>query len=145
MAVTVDVNRSREPRSSGSRPLGLLVLIAVLALETLAVAAIAIWLILELLTTQADTLGGGIAIVVLALIAVGWAAATTLGAVRRRHWMRASALTMQLVLMAVALGAFQGQYAVPDIGWALLAPAVVAVVALFLPSVVAVTRRDSGA
>lgn len=111
-------------------------------LETLAVAALAAWLLIELLTTAADTIGGGIAIVVLALIALGWAAATTLGAVRRRGWMRGSALTMQLVVMAVALGAFQGQYAVPDIGWALLAPALVAAVTLFLPSVVAVTRRD---
>lgn len=111
-------------------------------LETLAVAALAAWLLIELLTTAADTIGGGIAIVVLALIALGWVAATTLGAVRRRGWMRGSALTMQLVVMAVALGAFQGQYAVPDIGWALLAPALVAAVTLFLPSVVAVTRRD---
>lgn len=140
--MTAEANRSRGPRSTGSRPVGLLVLIAVLVLETLAVAALTAWLLIELLTTAADTIGGGIAIVVLALIALGWAAATTLGAVRRRGWMRGSALTMQLVVMAVALGAFQGQYAVPDIGWALLAPALVAAVTLFLPSVVAVTRRD---
>ncbi|PPI25557.1 hypothetical protein C5D34_14995 [Rathayibacter sp. AY1B1] len=142
--MTADANGSRGPRPAASRPLGLVVLIAVLALETLGVAAVAAWLVLELLTTRADTVGGGIAIVVLALIAVCWAAATTLGAVRRRGWMRASALTIQLVMTAVALGAFQGQYAVPDIGWALLAPAGVAVVALFLPSVVAATRRDTG-
>nr|WP_085475342.1 hypothetical protein [Rathayibacter oskolensis] len=127
---------------SASRPPGLLVLIAVLALETLAVAALTAWLVVELVTTRADTIGGGVAIVVLAVIALCWAAATTLGAVRRRSWMRGSALTMQLVQMAVALGAFQGQYAVPDVGWALLAPALVAVVMIFLPSVVAATRRD---
>lgn len=137
-----DENRPPTGPKTSPRPLGLLVLIVVLALETLAVAGVAAWLLVELLTTRPDTLGGGIAIVVLALIALCWAAATTLGAVRRRGWMRGSALTMQLVQMAVALGAFQGQYAVPDVGWALLAPAVLAVVMLFLPSVVAVTRRD---
>jgi hypothetical protein len=145
VAVTADVDGLRGPRSNRSLPAGLLVLIGVLALETLAVAAVAGWLLIELLTTEADTVGGGIAIVVLAVIAVCWAGATTLGAARRRSWMRGSALTLQLVQMAVALGAFQGQYAAPDIGWALLAPALVAVVAIFLPSVVAVTRRDSGA
>ncbi|QHC55981.1 hypothetical protein [Rathayibacter tanaceti] len=137
-----DANGSRGPRSNASWPAGLLVLISVLTLETLAVAALAGWLVIELLTTRADTVGGGVAIVVLALIALGWAAATTLAAIRRRSWMRGSALTMQLVQMAVALGAFQGQYAAPDIGWALLAPALVAVATLFLPSVVSVTRRD---
>ncbi|AZZ57389.1 hypothetical protein [Rathayibacter iranicus] len=142
--MTVEENGSRRPRTTGVRPVGLLILIAVLALETLAVAALAIWLVVELLTTAADTPDGGIAIIVLALIALGWAVATTLGAVRRRGWMRGSALTMQLVVMAIALGAFQGQYAVPDIGWALLAPALVATVTLFLPSVVAVTRREIG-
>ena len=100
------------------------------------------WLLIELVTTRADTIGGGIAIVVLSLIALAWVAATTVGTARRRSWIRASALTIQLVMMAVALGAFQGQYAVPDVGWALLAPALVAVVLLFLPSTVAATRRD---
>ncbi|WP_244255812.1 hypothetical protein [Rathayibacter sp. VKM Ac-2760] len=103
------------------------------------------WLVIELLTTRPDTVGGGIAIVVLSVIALAWVAATTVGTARRRSWIRASALTVQLVLMAVALGAFQGQYAVPDVGWALLAPALLAVVLLFLPSVVAATRRDTGA
>ncbi|MWV50542.1 hypothetical protein GRS96_14810 [Rathayibacter sp. VKM Ac-2803] len=137
-----DENRPPTGRNAVARPPGLLVLIAVLALETVGVAAVAAWLLIELVTTTADTPGGGVAIVVLAVIALCWAAATTLGAVRRRSWMRGSALTMQLVQMAVALGAFQGQYAVPDVGWALLGPALVAVVAIFLPSVVAATRRD---
>ncbi|WKK71794.1 hypothetical protein Q0F99_00965 [Rathayibacter oskolensis] len=135
-------NRLPTGPNSFPPPLGLLVLIVVLALETVGVGAVTAWLLIELVTTTADTVGGGVAIVVLAVIALGWVVATTLGAIRRRSWMRGSALTMQLVLMAVALGAFQGQYAVPDVGWALLAPALVAVVTIFLPSVVAATRRD---
>ncbi|QHC67211.1 hypothetical protein GSU68_11990 [Rathayibacter sp. VKM Ac-2759] len=135
-------NRLPTGPNSAPPPLGLLVLIVVLALETVGVGAVTAWLLIELVTTTADTVGGGVAIVVLAVIALGWVVATTLGAIRRRSWMRGSALTMQLVLMAVALGAFQGQYAVPDVGWALLAPALVAVVTIFLPSVVAATRRD---
>ncbi|KQP97562.1 hypothetical protein ASG06_18680 [Rathayibacter sp. Leaf185] len=143
--MTPEENRLPTGPNSASRPPGLLVLIAVLALETVGVGAVAAWLLVELATTRADTVGGGVAIVVLALIALCWAAATTLGAIRRRSWMRGSALTMQLVQMAVALGAFQGQYSVPDVGWALLGPALVAVVTIFLPSVVAATRRDPSA
>jgi hypothetical protein len=142
VAVITDGNGAPTGSKGARRPLGLLVLIAILGLETLAVALLSGWLVLELLTTRPDTPGGGIAIVILGLIALGWAAATTLGAFRRRSWMRGSALTMQLVLMAVALGAFQGQYAAPDIGWALLAPALAATAMIFLPSVVAATRRD---
>lgn len=118
-------------------------MIAVLALETLAIATLVCWLLVQLVTTPSETVGGGIAIVVLAIIALGWAATTTFGAVRRRGWMRGSALTMQLVQMAVALGAFQGQYAVPEIGWALFVPALLVSVMIFLPSVVSATRRDS--
>ncbi|WP_442965559.1 MULTISPECIES: hypothetical protein [unclassified Rathayibacter] len=143
MAVMIDANTPPTGPKSARHPLGLLLLIAILALETLALAVLAGWLLVELLTTRSDTPGGGIAIVVLGLIALGWAAATTLGAIRRRSWMRGSALTLQLVQMAVALGAFQGQYAVPDIGWALLGPALVAAVTIFLPSVVAATRREA--
>ncbi|NQX04096.1 hypothetical protein HQQ82_04705 [Rathayibacter sp. VKM Ac-2856] len=138
----MDGNRPPTRPGNGSRPLGLLLLVAVLALETAAVACVTGWLLIELVTTRADTIGGGIAIVVLSFIALAWVAATTVGTARRRSWIRASALTIQLVMMAVALGAFQGQYAVPDVGWALLAPALVAVVLLFLPSTVAATRRD---
>lgn len=131
-----------EPAAAPGRPAALRVLIAVLVLETLMIAAVAVWLVVELLTTEAGSIGGGIAIVILALIATAWAAATTVGAVRIRSWMRGSALTLQLILAAVAIGAFQGQYAQPDIGWALLAPALIATATLFAPSVVALTRRD---
>lgn len=144
MAVIADENVPPTGQKPLGTPPGLLVLIAVLALETAAVAAVAGWLVIELFTTRAGTIGGGIAIVVLALIALAWAAATTLAALRRRGWMRGSALTMQLVQMAVALGAFQGQYAVPEVGWALLAPAVLATVMILRPSVVAATRRENG-
>jgi hypothetical protein len=43
--------------------------------------------------------------------------------------------------IAVAIGCFQGLFARPDIGWALLVPAVLALVLLFTPPVVAATAR----
>ncbi|WP_323743048.1 hypothetical protein [Rathayibacter sp. VKM Ac-2878] len=137
-------NRPIDGRRARRLPPGLVVLIVVLAVETVAVSLVALWLVVELLSTPADTVGGGVAIVVLALIALGWAAATTAGAVRRRGWMRGSALTMQLVQAAVALGTFQGHYAVPEVGWALLAPAALGAAMVLLPSVVAATRREEG-
>jgi hypothetical protein len=52
-------------------------------------------------------------------------------------------LTWQLLQIAVAIGCFQGVFAVPSLGWALLAPAVVAILLLLSPPVVAATRRLS--
>ncbi|QOD10920.1 hypothetical protein [Rathayibacter toxicus] len=144
MAVISNNSRPQVSRNGRARPVGLLVLIAVLALQTAAVAILTGWLAIELVSMRAGTVGGGIAIVVLAGIALIWAAVTTCGAVRCRRWMRGSALTMQVVQLAVALGAFQGQYAMPEVGWLLLVPALLALVMMFLPSVNAATQGPSG-
>ncbi|NQX12766.1 hypothetical protein HQQ80_14100 [Microbacteriaceae bacterium VKM Ac-2855] len=113
-----------------------------LAVETIALAAVSGWLVFELFTTEPDTLAGGIAIVVLSILATLWLAATTRGAFRMRTWARGSALTAQVLQIAVAIGCFQGQFAAPDVGWALLLPALLAIALIFTPSVVEVTKRD---
>ncbi len=45
-------------------------------------------------------------------------------------------------MVAVAVGSFQGLVARPDVGWALLIPAVVAFVLALAPSVVRATARE---
>jgi hypothetical protein len=69
--------------------------------------------------------------------------ATFVGLLRRRSWARASALTIQILQLAVAVGCFQGLFARPDLGWALLAPAVVAAVLAVSPPVVRATARNT--
>ena len=83
-----------------------------------------------------------IAILVLLLIAATWVSAIALNVLRHRSWIRGAAVTWQLVQIAVAFGAFQGMYARPDIGWALLVPSIVVIVLLFVPSVMAATGAE---
>jgi hypothetical protein len=47
-----------------------------------------------------------------------------------------------VVQLAVALGAFQGALARPDVGWLLLVPSVAAIVLTLSPSVTRALRRD---
>ena len=125
-----------------SRPPLLTVLTVILALETALVVVVACWLVYELLTQKPESYPSAVAIVVLVLLAAAWLIATLVGILRLRSWARASALTIQILQLAVAIGCFQGFYARPDVGWALLVPAVVAGVVAVSPAVVRATARN---
>ncbi len=125
-----------------ARPARALVAVAaLLAAEALLLWAAAVWLIIELLSATPTSLASAAAILVLVIIAAVWVSAVALGALRRRPWIRGAAVTWQLVQVAVAVGCFQGLYARPDVGWALLLPSIAVIVLLFTPQVVAETRR----
>jgi len=129
-------------RATGRPPL-LTVLTVILALEALLVVAVAVWLLVDLLTVRPVSYPSAVAITVLAFLAAAWVILTVIGLLRRRSWSRASALTIQILQLAVAVGCFQGLYARPDVGWALLVPAVAAGVLAVTPSVVRATARDT--
>jgi hypothetical protein len=129
-------------QSAVGRPPFLIALTVILALEALLVLALAVWLVVELLTETPQSYPSAVAIVVLVVLAAAWLIATVVGIARRRSWARASALTIQILQLAVAVGCFQGFYARPDVGWALLIPAVVAGVLAVSPSVVRATARN---
>lgn len=125
-----------------ARPARALVAVAaLLAAEALLLWAAAVWLIIELLSATPTSLASAAAILVLVILAAVWVSAVALGALRRRPWIRGAAVTWQLVQVAVAVGCFQGLYARPDVGWALLLPSIAVIVLLFTPQVVAETRR----
>lgn len=129
------------PPAPGRPPPLLKVLAGVLFAEALAMAAITVLTILEVLASPAASPGGGIALAVLAALAAAFLLVLFTGAVRGRFWVRGPVFTWQLVQFAVAVGAFQGAFARPDVGWLLLIPAVVAIALLFVPSVMDATRR----
>jgi len=136
---------SNEHQTNNSgRPSPALVLLAVLLFaEAAGLALVGIWLIGAMLTSAPATLGGGIAIIVLALGAAAFMFAVALGSLRGQRWIRGAAVTWQLMQLALALGAFQGVLAVPSVGWALLIPAVLVIVLLFTRSVIAATSADN--
>ncbi|QWS34229.1 hypothetical protein AABM26_12260 [Curtobacterium aetherium] len=125
------------------RPLALLVLIAVVGLEFLALAAVTVFLLVELLTTPAASVASAIALLVLAALATLWLGAMVVGLRRGRAWVRSGVLVWQVLQGALAIGAFQGASRVPAVGWALLIPALLGITLVLSRAVVAqLTRRD---
>ena len=140
----LDNGRDQNASARGSRrPALLTVLIVVVALEALLVLALAVWLLVDLLTLRPASYPSAVAITVLAFLTAVWVIATVVGLLRRGGWARASTVTIQILQLAVAVGCFQGLYARPDLGWALLVPAVLAGVLAVMPSVVQATARNS--
>lgn len=105
-----------------------------------------LWLVLELITATPTSLASGVAILVIVLIAAVWVTAIAVNSLRHRGWIRGAAVTWQVVQIAVAVGCFQGLYARPDLGWALLVPSIVVLGLLFTPAVIAATQtaRNEG-
>lgn len=122
---------------------GLVVFTALLALEAGVLWLVAGWLVIKLLTETPASMGGGLAILALAVITAVWVSAITIGTVRRRPWIRGGAVTWQLVQIMVAVGCFQGFYARPDVGWVILLPSLVVIVLAFTPKIVAATSHPA--
>ena len=117
-------------------------LIAFLALEALALWFFSAWWVLELLIATPTSVGAALALLALIVVAAVWVSAITVGALRRRPWIRGGAITWQLVQVMIAIGCFQGIYARPDVGWALLLPSIIVLVLVFTPRVVAATSHE---
>jgi hypothetical protein len=105
-------------------------------------AGVVVWLLLELLTERPASYETALAILVLATIAAVFLAFVAVHTLRARPWTRAATLTWQILQLVIAIGCFQGIVATPTIGLWLLVPAVVVIVLLFTPSVIAATRRE---
>lgn len=130
-------------RVENSFPVLLKCLVALLALESIALVALVIWLVLQEGQATASDSTSGIAIIVIAVLCALWIVLTTVAAARRRSWMRASAITVHVMIAAVALGCFTGVTAVPQAGWVLIAVAVLGIGLVVAPSVTKATARDT--
>lgn len=126
---------------SGRRPVPLVALAVLLFLEAAGLVVLVAWLVLELITVGPQSFASAVAILVLALLATAWLIVTAVSTLRARSWIRASAVTWQVLQIAVAIGSFQGLYARPDLGWALLVPALVGIGLALSPAVIRATSR----
>lgn len=124
-----------------SRPALIWVLAGLLTLEFLLVAALAALSIASVAQGGSGSLGGGIALSVIVVIAAVWLGAMVVGTVRGQAWIRAAAIVWQVLQIAVGIGLLLGSTAQPLLGWPLVAVAVVAFILLFTPAVVGATRR----
>lgn len=127
---------------TGSRKHPLLLVLAVIVFaECALMGAAAVYLIVELLIDIPTSFASAIALTVLVVIAAIWLAVIGVNTLRGAPWVRGAIVTWQILQIAVAVGAFQGLFARPDIGWALLIPALAALLLLFTRPVVAATTR----
>jgi hypothetical protein len=112
-----------------------------LAAEFLLVAAVAIVLLLDLLTTRPVSLPSAIALTVLAFVAAAWLGAIVVGAWRQQSWIRSAVVVWQVLQFAIGAGAITGAFSNPALGWPLVIVAFVTfVLALASPS----TAKPSG-
>ncbi len=128
---------SPQPR----HPLVVALAVFIFAECALLVAALT-YLVVELLTATASSLASALFLILLAAIAAIWLAVIGANVLRTRSWVRGAAIVWQVLQIAVAIGSFQGLFSQPVIGWALLVPALIVLVLVFTPAVVAATRRE---
>ncbi|GAB3615981.1 hypothetical protein GCM10027416_05380 [Okibacterium endophyticum] len=121
------------------------VLAGVLVVESLAMLVLAVVVIVDTLTLDAtaSAMPTALALTVLVLLGTVWIVAVTIGMVRVAPWSKGGALYWQLIQLAIALGAFQGVFAQPAIGWALVVPSVIALVLLFTRPVTRALARQT--
>ena len=122
----------------------MVLLAAVLFIEAVALAGATVVLIFELLVATPDSFPSAVALTVFVAIAAVWVFVIAVNSLRGRAWIRGAAIVVQVLLGALALGSFTGLGARVDIGWLLLAPAIIVLVLLFTKPVLAETsRRDA--
>ena len=121
----------------------LVVVSALLFLEAVALASIVVWLVVDLVTLRPSSYASAIALIVLVVIGVVWVGAVAIASLRRAHWSRAAAIVWQILQISIAVGAFQGLFARPDVGWLLLVPAITVIgLLLWTPVRLAYVRSD---
>jgi len=134
MAVNVTPNqaadRADEP-APRPRHAQVVALVAVLALECLALVGATVFLVFELMVATPASYASAIALTVVVALAAVWVGAIVVGAWRGAPWTRGASIVVQVLLVSVALGSFQGFLPRPDIGWLLLLPAIAVFALLF--------------
>ena len=131
---------------STPRPSSVVTLIALLVVECGFAIVVTVLLGIELATAEADSLPSAIALLVLSIVLVAWAAAMVVSSIRGRAWVRGSALVWQVLQAVVGINALTGPDPQPGLAWPLIIVAVVAAILLFTPAVRAalVRRGDPG-
>ncbi|GAA1943689.1 hypothetical protein [Agromyces allii] len=138
-----NANMPQDASDAGGVRAALITVSGVLVLEALGLVAVVVWLVVDLLSLAPSSYATAIALLVLVLIAALWVGAVAVGSLRRAPWARGSAIVWQVLQVSIAVGAFQGMFARPDVGWVLLVPAITVIgLLLWTPVRLAYTRAD---
>ncbi len=104
------------------------VLAILLGAQSVFIVGVTVYLVVELLLAEADFPPTAIALTVLVLLVAIWLVAMTRGVWRGRAWTRGSVLVYQFLQLAIGVGSIQGFVPRPDIGWWVIATAVLGLV-----------------
>ena len=118
-----------------------LTLVVLVAAECALLVGATVFLIFELLVDTPASLPSAVALTVLTGMAAAWLAIVVVNLWRGRAWTRGATVVWQVLQIAVAVGFLQGVFARPDLGWALLIPAILVFVLLFTKPVIAATSQ----
>jgi hypothetical protein len=141
--MTTNAGSNRDVGGAGNKlPRTLMALAVIVWAEVAMLATWTVWYVTGFVTDVPDSLGGAVLVLLLSVLATVWLGFAATHLLRRKTWTRSAILVWQLCQTAIAAGAFQGIFAAPAVGAALLVPALAAGVLLFTPSVVASLRRD---
>lgn len=99
-------------------------LVVLLAGQTALLVGLTAFLAIELALQEARFPPTAIALTVLVLLIAVWLVAMTVGVHRGRAWTRGSVLTYEFLQLAIGVGSIQGFIPRPDIGWWVIATAV---------------------
>ena len=131
-------------RKFSALPLALRAAIVIVLLEALAAAAYLVFLVIDLVLLPPNSYPGSIFLILLIAAAATWFVFIARALSRGRAWARSGAVTVQLFLIALAVGSFQG--GAVAIGLAFAVPAAVVVVLLFTrPAIEATMARGEHA
>jgi hypothetical protein len=124
-------------------PVLLKILAVLLFVEAAALAAGAVFLLVELLVETPQSYAAAVAILAITVFAAMWLVIVAVNTLRGRPWVRAAAIVWQVLQIGLGIGSLQGLSPREDIGWFLIVPAVVVIALLFTRPVLAATRRAS--
>ena len=128
-------------RSPKRRP-QMVILLILLVLELVLVTAAAVYLVIELLIDTPQSLPSAIAILVLTVLAAVWLATIILHTMRGRSWTRGATVVWQVLQASIGIGAMQGEFPRPDLGWPLIILSLVVLGLLFTKPVMTATTPD---
>lgn len=118
-------------------------LVILLGLQSVFIVGVTAYLVVELLLAEAQFPPTAIALTVLVVLVAVWLIAMTRGVWRGRAWTRGSVLVYQFLQLAIGVGSIQGFVPRPDIGWWIIATAVIGLVlVLTTPVSTYLDRRD---
>lgn len=110
------------------RPPLVTLLATLLAVQSMIILGVTAYVVFSLLFTEAQFPPTAIALTVLVVLVALWVLAMTRGVWRGRAWTRGSVLVYQFLQLAVGVGSIQGFVPRPDIGWWVIATAVIGLV-----------------